>query len=84
MSSRYFFLMQAASSEIFEALIKQPDAGYFLPGETPWTGGIGRKWLFPEPNDIGAGLQPIAEEILEEEWIDQGLNDEQRVSIDSS
>lgn len=43
--------------------------------------GIGTKWLFPEIQDINDGVFPRIEEIRMDQWVDCGLNDEQRVCI---
>jgi hypothetical protein len=79
MNSRYLFSMQIASSDISEVLIRKPATNGLVPGETLWHSDMGRRWLFPEPADVGDELQLLSEEILEQQWIDGGLNKEQRV-----
>lgn len=43
---------------------------------------LARQWIFPETEDFvnGPSVMLLNGEIKEEQWVDQGLNDEQRVS----
>ena len=43
---------------------------------------LARQWIFPDPEDFvdGPSVMLLNGEIKEEQWVDQGLNEEQRVS----
>ncbi|KAG5646161.1 hypothetical protein DXG03_004214 [Asterophora parasitica] len=46
---------------------------------------LARHWLFPEPKDLNSPLSVYAVEraFLEHDWVDQGLNPEQRLAAES-
>ncbi|KAG6812687.1 hypothetical protein H0H92_001316 [Tricholoma furcatifolium] len=46
---------------------------------------LARKWLFPEPSDLESPLamKTVIRPFKDEDWIDKGLNDEQRLAASS-
>jgi hypothetical protein len=81
MNARPSFMMQAATSMVVDAFFSKPFVNSFFTGQAlRGTVGVGTKWLFPEPKDIGGEVAIWNGEIMEHEWIDTGLNQEQRVS----
>jgi hypothetical protein len=81
MNARPSLMMQAATSTVVDAFYNKPFVNSFFTGQTPRaTVGVGTKWLFPEPKDVEGEILICHGEIMEHEWVDAGLNQEQRVS----
>ena len=80
MNSRFFFLMHMACTTIHEILNKKITGEGSSPiDKTPWPRNVARRWFFPEPADLELGTRFLAAEHVE--WIDAGLNNEQRVNV---
>jgi hypothetical protein len=81
MNARPSFMMQAATSTVVDSFFSKPLVNSFFTGQTlRSTVGVGAKWLFPEPRDVEGEFTIWNGEIMEHEWVDIGLNQEQRVS----
>lgn len=77
MNARPSFIMQEATSTVVGA---HPTSGDLTTGkQAVRTAGIGTRWLFPQPDDVERIPVTLGQDILEHEWIDPGLNQEQRV-----
>jgi hypothetical protein len=73
-------MMQAATSTVVDAFFSKPFVNSFFTGQAlRGTVGVGTKWLFPQPKDVEGELAIWNGEIMEHEWVDAGLNQEQRV-----
>jgi hypothetical protein len=84
MNARPSLMMQAATSTVVDAFFSKPFVNSFFTGQAlRGTVGVGTKWLFPQPKDIEGEMTIWNGEIMEHEWFDAGLNQEQRVSSTS-
>lgn len=84
MNARPSFVMQAATGNAVDAFFSKEFVSSFFTGQPLRnTVGVGTKWLFPKPNDVKGQFTLNDNGILEHEWIDGGLNEEQRVSYSS-
>jgi hypothetical protein len=84
MNARPSFMMQAAASTVVDAFYSKPFVNSLFTGQAlPSVVEIGTKWLFPEPKDVEGVLMIWNGEIMEHEWVDTGLNQEQRVGVHS-
>lgn len=73
-------MMQAATSTVVDAFFSKPFVNSFFTGQALRdTAGVGTKWLFPQPKDVEGEFTMWKGDIMENEWIDGGLNQEQRV-----
>jgi hypothetical protein len=80
MNARPSLMMQAATSTVVDAFFSKPFVNSFFTGQAlRGTVGVGTKWLFPQPKDVEGELAIWNGEIMEHEWVDAGLNQEQRV-----
>lgn len=75
-------MMQAATSTVVDAFFSKPFVNSFFTGKPLQDSiGVGTKWLFPEPKDVEGEFVICHSDIMEHEWVDAGLNQEQRVSV---
>ena len=80
MNARPLFIMEEATSAIVGTHhTNAPYANNLMAGKQALrTVGMGIRWLFPQP-DVVEGAHLAGHDILEHEWNDPGLNQEQRV-----
>lgn len=81
MNARPSFMMHAATNTVVDAFFSKLSVNSFFTGQRIRDStSVGTKWLFPEPHDAEGEFVVWSGEIMEAEWIDNGLNQEQRVS----
>jgi hypothetical protein len=71
-NARPLFNMEAAVATLDKALTSQ--AGSY---------NLARRWLFPDPEDLSSPFSTyvVDRDFQDKDWVDKGLNPEQRVSI---
>ncbi|KAF5376028.1 hypothetical protein D9615_007749 [Tricholomella constricta] len=77
-NARPSFVMETAAATMGQALTSRGAPG-------PHDHNLARHWLFPEPEDLCSPLSVYAVDRVfrDEDWVDQGLNPEQRLAASS-
>jgi hypothetical protein len=79
MNARPSFMMQAAASAVVDALFGTKSFVNNLFGKSYLDNSLGARWLFPEPKDLEGYVFIREYDLSPDEWVDKGLNEEQRV-----
>jgi hypothetical protein len=74
--------MQNAACTVVEALSGKSFVNNLF-GKALIDNSLGARWLFPEPKELKVVPRVCKYEILDDDWKDVGLNEEQRVSTRS-